>query len=390
LANAFEKRVKRNIVGRQHDFFIVVSPGLEDICLEEFKHKFPEIESFSATPGGIEFTSHIYEAFRANLELRSASKIVMRLSAFRATNFSGLENKISDIPWELYLKKGCSLTLGVSTKKSRLYHKEAIRERSEACIRKKLDAHSLMPTDKGIQQQVQIRALEDRFMVSLDMSGDLLFKRGIKTHGGVAPVRETIACGLLRLSGFQEHKPLYDPMCGSGTFTLEAAMMKNKIPPGWFRTFAFADWPCFKKERWEYLKKESGKKIHVLDTISIYSGDLDRKTCLKLEAVIKKQGFQNLVSIHSGDFFEKETHGFSGQPGLIILNPPYGKRISHGSEGDFYIRVYQLLFRDFKGWRFGIFTPSPLAASYAPVKVKQYPFFHGGLRIHLVTGTMRD
>lgn len=124
-------------------------------------------------------------------------------------------------------------------------------------------------------QQLFVRAVNDQLTVSIDSSGDMLYKRGLKIQGGKAPIRETTAASILALAGYHIGEPLIDPMCGTGTFSLEGAMIANHIPAGWYRNFAFMGWPCFKPSRWKHIRREAKGRITRLTKPVIFASDTE-------------------------------------------------------------------------------------------------------------------
>ena len=182
--SSFEKRVKRRIIGREHDFFAVCSPGLKKVCQNEMLALgFPE-DNLKVIQGGIEFKARLDTCMTLNLNLRSPLKILLRLSQFKADSFKKLEKKLDDIDWILYLPHNCSLKFNVTAKKSRLYHSDAIAQRCEKIILNQLGSDNAFtsPAKNKSNQTIYIRADHDAFTISLDSTGDLLFKRGIKKN----------------------------------------------------------------------------------------------------------------------------------------------------------------------------------------------------------------
>ncbi len=190
---AFDKRVRRTINGRRHVFFAVTAPGLENLCLEELENLGCGISDFSVIPGGVEFESDLKGLYTASLHLRTATRILMRVAEFSASSFAELEKKIIAINWEIYLPQGCKPEISVKCTKCRLYHSDAISVRVSGWI-----ASKTAGVDRStIRQQVFIRGMNDRFVVSINASGEPLYKRGIKTGFGKAPIRETLASAML-------------------------------------------------------------------------------------------------------------------------------------------------------------------------------------------------
>jgi putative N6-adenine-specific DNA methylase len=383
---ALEKRIKRHVIGKPHDFFAVTAPGFEDLCLAELATLGL---NGRPVPGGVEFTGRLPDGYLANLSLRTANRILMRALSFQAAHFSELERQISSFSWELFLKPESLQKIKVTTHRCRLHHTDAIAERVRDGIERRLRPLG----DAGrtsIPQQVFVRGLRDRFTLSIDCSGENLYLRGIKTHPGKAPLRETIAAAALMRGGVSSGEMLLDPMCGTGTFSLEAALIAKSIPPGWFRSFAFAGWPGFRPQRWDHLRRQASKRFTVLSSPRIFASDLDPKACSALEGSLRAHGLSDAVSVACRDFFSFNPQDMGGRPGVVVINPPYGRRLGKTSESRELIRaIMARMIERYSGWKFIIVTPAgrnlPGLPGYGlPVEV--YPFFHGGLSVNVVVG----
>jgi putative N6-adenine-specific DNA methylase len=397
---AFEKRVKRRITGRKHDFFVVCAPGLKKICHNEMLATGFSKENLKIVQGGIEFKSNLNTCIQFNLNLRSPSRILMRIATFKADSFKKLEKKLNAIDWILYLPKNNSIGFSVTTKKSRLYHSDAIAQRCEQIILShfKSDDAFLTPSKKTIPQTIFIRAEDDNFTVSIDTTGDLLFKRGIKKKVNAAPLRENLAFAMLYWAGFTKTDILIDPMCGAGTFSLEAAMIKMGLPPGFLRSFAFESWPGFSQKAYDYLKKQINENLLEICQKEIFASDIDDISLKAMELNLSntnfshiksdKIDFNKIIDVSKKDFFSMDTAMFNQNPkGVIMLNPPYGKRLGEKSDTKtFYKEIGKKLLSDFKGWRLGIVLPQRECKSYLGLKLELKPIFHGGLEIFIGIG----
>jgi putative N6-adenine-specific DNA methylase len=384
-ASTFEKRIKRRIVGREHPFFAVCTPGLKKVCYNEMLAlDFPE-NSLKIISGGIEFSSRIEKCMDLNLNLRSPSRILMRVSHFKADSFKKLETKIKAIDWNLYLPQNCSLKFNVTTRKSRLYHSDAISQRCKKIIldQQKSEENFTSPSKNKSFQTIYIRADHDDFMISLDSTGDLLFKRGIKQKVNKAPLRENIAFAMLSWAGFSKEDILIDPMCGAGTFSLEAAMLKARVPSGFFRSFAFENWPGCSHKTFAYQKKQAQKQFLTFSEKQIFASDIDDTAISTLEHNISHHEFTRNIDIFKTDFFSIHPLKISPEKkGVVMLNPPYGKRLGKKNDTNiFYREIGKKLVADFKGWRVGIILPSREFTSYLGLKLELKPVFHGGLDI---------
>ncbi|MBC8441344.1 MAG: RNA methyltransferase [Deltaproteobacteria bacterium] len=383
--SSFEKRIKRRIIGREHQFFAVCSPGIKKVCENEMLALGLPEDHLKITPGGFEFKGKLETCLLFNLHLGSPSRILMRISQFKADSFEKLEKKIDDIDWILYLPKNSNLKFNVTTKKSRLYHSDAIAQRCEKIILNQLNLGSSFTSsvENKSNQTIYIRADNDDFTISLDSTGDLLFKRGIKQKVHTAPLRENLAFAMLFWAGFSKQDILIDPMCGSGTFSLEAAMMKTNLPPGFFRSFAFESWPGFSQKTYAYMKKQDQKKIITFAEKQIFASDIDDMALTTLEQNISNPHLNQIIDVCKKDFFSIYPSRIShGGKGVIMLNPPYGKRLGEKKDTrSFYQEIGKKLSSDFKGWRAGIILPSREWKSYLELRLELKPIFHGGLDI---------
>jgi putative N6-adenine-specific DNA methylase len=386
--SAFLKRVKRNVTGREKEFFAAASPGLESVCLDELKKISGTGREFMETKGGVQFTGRIDDCFSANLNLRTANRVLMRIGEFKATNFMQLEKKLAGFPWELYLPADSKPSINISTRQSRLYHKDAIAEIFSESIDKRFTSNSIMNQETDlVNQHILVRAINDRFVVSLDSSGELLYRRGIKTHRAEAPIRETTAAAILMISGYTGTEPLIDPMCGSGTFSLEAAMISQNIPAGMFREFSFMNWPCFEHKRWSYIKRKAESGIKQLSSPTIFASDTDCKACDLLASCIEKYDIFKTVEVTKKDFFDLSVSAFKKEKGLVVINPPYGHRMGDRSESaKLFLAVCEKLKKDFAGWKAALIAPDPRIAEKIPLSLKAARLFHGGLKILLLHG----
>ncbi|MFZ7112206.1 MAG: THUMP domain-containing class I SAM-dependent RNA methyltransferase [Desulfatiglandales bacterium] len=225
----------------ERTFFATTIPGFEGLLNSELSDLQCPPGGKTLLEGGVEFKGRLQSCYEANLKLRTAHRILMRIAGFKATNFRALQKKTEALSWALHLPPGRPLQIRVASKHSRLYHTAALEE----CIRKAINTRLAVaatqqnPSSLGESPLVFVRLHKDFFSLSVDSSGDLLHRRGIKSYPAKAPIRETIAAAALLFAGYDGKRPLLDPMCGSGTFSFKAAMMARNMPPGWFRDFAF-------------------------------------------------------------------------------------------------------------------------------------------------------
>jgi len=387
------KRIKRHVIGRRREYFAVTAPGFEKLCLNELRSLGPDNSAASAGTGGVAFKGRLQECYLANLNLRTANRILMRIGTVSATSFSQLQKKLSDISWELFLRADQVPQMHVTTRHCRLYHTEAISERILKVIAaRKTNIEFMAPAEKlpFSPQNIYVRGVDDHFTVSIDSSGDHLHKRGLKRHPGKAPLRETIAAAALLLSGYDGIKPLIDPMCGTGTFSLEAALMAKNIPPGWFREFAFMRWPSFRQTQWEYLKRQCEMHFTSPGTPLIFASDKDPSAGRRLKKCLMQHNLLDAVNVAQKNFLYFPPREVTDQTGLIAINPPYGRRMGNLEESEqFFLSICARLKQEYKGWKLVLIAPSKLLEKKVPFKLKTYPLFHGGLILKLMVGKIR-
>ena len=387
---AFHRRVKRHMIGQEHLFFAATAPGLERLCMSELREIMPDSESITCLPGGVEFKGRLADCYRANLHSRTASRVLLRIKSFKVTNFSQLKRNLFKLPWELYLSSDQAFTFKISSKQSRLYHTGAVENQFHHAISERLAHHTAGPAERSalaVSQTVYIRIVSDRVFISLDSSGDHLYRRGVKQQPAKAPIRETLAAAAIKMAGHVPCEPIVDPMCGSGTFAIEAAMMAGNIPAGWFREFAFKAWPAFRPQQWGYIRKQAAKAFNKTTEPTVFASDNDAKSIHQLERQIECHGLSNTIHLRTKDFFDIHPKSYGNKAGLVIINPPYGRRLVYGgNQKRFYKSIFNKLIKDFSGWKMGLMIPDKALVELCPFKVESHPLFHGGLKLTLITG----
>lgn len=383
LTSPLARRLKKHIIGRSHEFFAITAPTLEKLCKRELDVILPQNEAF-VQQGGVTFYGKPEAMYLANLHLRSATRIIMRIGRFKAEKFVQFAKKMNGIAWELYLLGDVLPKIAVNVHHCRLYHSDALAEVAWDFFA------ALFPeaNDDGNAPKIYIRGINDEFTLSMDTSGDSLYKRGLKTHGGEAPIRETLAYAILQRAGYKGGL-LMDPMCGSGTFSLEAALLAGNIAPGLGRNFAFMHTPFFNAPQWAYLQKQARNvqkampaKYHILAT------DKDRQACIKLDDTVRANGLESLIQVQQRDFFTSSPKDcFGGKRGLVVLNPPYGMRLLNRAEAEnLYGAICQKLNADYRHWQYALITPSKDWIDLPNPRFKKV--WHGGLNLWLAKGRL--
>jgi putative N6-adenine-specific DNA methylase len=386
-----EKQIKRHVIGRSHALYAVTAPGLEKVCARELTQLSDTIRIEALTPGGVVFNGRLDDLMRGNLHVHTAGRLLMRITAFNATNFRQFRKKAAAVPWDRYLPDGSVPRSKVTAHQSRLYHSRAVAEHLAGAVADHWDArNSVAQVDPG--QTIHVRLEQDTATLSLDSSGANLYLRGIKTHGARAPLRETLAAGILKLADYDASRPLLDPMCGAGTFSLEAALISKQIPPGRFREFAFMRWPAFRPKRWNHLTALADQSIRAPQRPLIFSSDQDAAACRRLASTIRRFDLVDAIQLDCLDFFELKPPADSRGDlplGLMVLNPPYGRRLdSDRNLQRLYARIGEKMRSDFRGWRAAVILPHADLIRTLPLYSPPIRLVHGGLTLYLLVGTI--
>ena len=375
-------------------FFATCLRGLELILAEELQ--LLGAEKVHAVGGGVQFGGDFFLCYRANLESRIASRILWQVSTDRYRDEDDIYHGAYGLPWIDWFDAARTIRVDVSATKSPLTSlnfvtlkvKDAVCDKIRRLTGRRPSVDTRKP-DISIQGH-----LTDRdFSLYLDTTGEPLFKRGTRMATGEAPLRENLAAGILRLTGWEPGIPLLDPMCGSGTILLEAALMALDIAPGLGRDFAFEKFKNFDGRRWRELLQRSQARQRPKTPLAIYGSDLSGDALKAARANLAASGLEKLVSLKQANVLEIAR---PANEGIIVTNPPYGVRLGEQQElAKFYPKLGDALKKNFAGWRAYILSADlrlpkliRLAAS------KRTPLFNGALECRLfeykmVAGGMR-
>ncbi len=397
-----ERRIRRHIQAKKHDFFAIVQPGFEKTALREIPHISAELPHSKAMNGGIEFSAGIKDVWKLNFTSRCLTRILMRIGHFRVLYFEKLREKMESVPWELYLKPGQLPGFSVKCRHSRLYHTGRIEEECIKGIRSRMEniypaavqnqssaSGSAFGSASGYQT-VYIRFEDDICTMSIDTTGEPLYRRGLRTHVTEAPMRETLASCILYEADVEKFDALLDPMCGSGVIPLEGLLISKGIPAGARRHFSFEDWPGHRAKAFDYLKKTAVKKSQTTAPgFTVYASDISKKAIEITRYNSESSGVAGDLHISCADFFSLRREDFPEARLLIASNPPYGARINVDDTGKLYRQIGIKLRRDFSGSVCAIVVPGLKAEKALGIMPeKRIPFVNGGIRVVLVIGSI--
>lgn len=307
-----------------YELIATSSFGLEAIVKRELNDL--GLEVTKTDNGHIYFNGDAIDIARANINLRCADRVLINLKSFKAESFEELFDGIYELPWNDILDEDSNFIVEGRSHKSKLFSISDCQRITEKAIIKKLQMkHDISRfTKSSHRHRLEISLLNDIASITLDTSGDSLHKRGYRDKQGAAPLKETMAAALVKLSFYNKDRPFFDPFCGSGTIPIEALLIARNIAPGLDRdfdsmNFKFIDADLFKKARMEAMEK-----IDYKSKVYIDASDISHKSI-----AIAKHNLENLGLSDDIRFFVKDFRDvdIKNNYGVMITNPPYGKRL---------------------------------------------------------------
>ena len=374
--------------------FVITAPGLETVTAQEITGLGLAVQSVES--GGVSLDAGHAAIATLNIQLRTASRILVRLGEFHASAFAELERRAARLPWAEYLRPGQGIAFRVTSKKSRLYHQDAIAERLARVAAAAVegvhpvawpgDDHEDAP---GVLQPQRfiVRAYRDTITVSADSSGTLLHRRGYRKETAKAPLRETLAAAMLLGVGWDGSVPLVDPFAGSGTIPIEAAMIARRIAPGLHRSFAAEQWPCMSAGTFEEVRAQAlDARLSTLD-VGIVASDRDAGAVAAMRHNAERAGVAADISIRQAVISELELPQAAG---WIVTNPPYGVRVGERIRlRNLYAQTGNVLRARAEGWRVGLLSVHPVLDQQLGLPLT--PVWHtsnGGIGVRLVEGVV--
>ena len=354
---------------------------MEKVLIEELR----ELEFQDLVPiiGGVEFSGDWYQVWRANVYLRTATRILVRLGEFPAVHLAQLDKRAHKFPWQDHLKAQHPVRVEVVSRKSKIYHARAAAERIENAI-----IHTVgNRISKDSDICIKVRIEKNLVKISIDSTGDGLHKRGYKSYTGKAPIRETLAAAFLRMCNFDPSEPLIDPMCGSGTFVIEAAEISVGMAPGRKRAFTFQKLKSFESELFKMVTLNY-KMVPKLES-TFFGYDRDNGAIKNSMQNAHAANVSHITNFNSQSI--SDLVPLSNDRGLIILNPPYGARIGDKKKlYPLYAKLGMVLRTNFSGWRVGLITSDGSLARTTEIKFSfvSEPINHGVLRVKLYQATL--
>ncbi|WP_298261861.1 class I SAM-dependent RNA methyltransferase [uncultured Litoreibacter sp.] len=355
------------------EIFAVAPPGLEPALLPEFRALGYKDARYG--PGGVTMMGNWADVWRLNLELRGATKVLARIGSFRAMSLAGLDHRADEFPWDETFYSGTTVRVEATCKRSKIYHAGAATERVERALKK----HGMTPSPDG-DVTLKIRIEQNIVTLSVDTSGESLHKRGHKEAVGKAPMRENMAALFLRQAGYDGVEPVLDPMCGSGTFIIEAAEIAENLQAGRSRSFAFEALASFDDVDYAALRRSVNL---VKGPARLFGSDRDAGTIKGASGNANRAGVSALCDFQCLPLAELTRP--EGDAGLVIVNPPYGGRIGDKKQlFALYGTFGKVMKAHFKGWRVALVTSEPGLAKATGLPLSQSEAVpHGGMKVWL-------
>jgi len=345
---------------------------------------------------------------RANLWLRTASRVVVRVAEFRAAAFYALELAARRVAWDRFVGPSSTVRFRVTCRKSKLYHSAAVAQRLADAVRRRAPGVRVEMPDSDVDETVDpwtgvpvdretaartdspgqlfvVRLMHDVCTISADTSGALLHMRGYRRQIAKAPLRETIAAAMLLGAEWPGGAPLVDPMCGSGTIAIEAARMARRMAPGRDRRFAFQDWPEHDGDAWRTVVEEACGKEASHAPAPIVASDRDRGAIDAALANAQRAGVADDVELSVAPISALAP---SGTNGWLITNPPYGVRVGEkGPLRNLYAQLGNLVRAKAPGWTIALLSADRRLESQTRLDLRErFATRNGGIAVRLMVG----
>jgi putative N6-adenine-specific DNA methylase len=346
--------------------------------------------------GGVAFAGDLALCYTANLESRVASRVLWQIGNAPYRDEHGIFDAARALPWPRLFDVRRTIRVNVSAIRSPLKSLDFVTLRvKDAVCDAFREARGERPDVDTAAPDVRIHVFltQSDATFYLDTSGDALFKRGWRTAGGEAPLRENLAAGILRITGWTAPAPLYDPMCGAGTFLVEAAMMALDVAPGLNRSFGFERLENFDEKRWKALRDRAQSRRRPVRPLEIAGADKSGTSLGQARANLAAAGIEDAVRLKQMDILDGSP---PLPPGIAVMNPPYGERL--GDKDDLaalYPRLGDALKQRYAGWAAYIFTADMRLPKLIGLKAsRRTPLYNGALECRLfeyriISGSLR-
>jgi len=358
--------------------FATTGAGLEDVLAKELSGL--RAQNIHVATRGVAFRGDLEMVYKANLWLRTAHRVLLEISNFPASNREALYEGVRSCPWLDHLILPGSIAIDAVTHRSEMDHTQFISQvAKDAIVDQFRDRTGSRPdvNKRNPDLRVNVRLLENRCTLSIDTSAEKLHRRGYRSEIGVeAPLKETLAAGILLKSGYDGTQPLRDPMCGSGTILVEGAMIAKNMPPGILgRRFGFMTHPLFDKRLWQNILGDARAGILPDVEVPIVGSDVSEIAVRAVRSAALGAGVDDIIRIRQADIGDlKEMNS-----GMLVTNPPYGERLGELEVlADLYRLLGDMLKQRCRGTTSHILTSSKYLAGRIGLKAKKRDILWNG------------
>ena len=364
-------------------FFATCSRGLEALLVDELSKQ--QAHKITATDGGVSFEGNLETMYRVNLHSRIATRILSRVSHGNYLTEEDIYKATFKLNWPSWFKVSQTIRVKVTGVKCPLKSLDfvTLRIKDAVCDRFREEG-ALRPSVSVRDPDVRIHAYltQNQYQLYLDTSGAPLYQRGFRDVSVIAPLRENLAAGIIMLSSWQPGKPFLDPMCGSGTFLIEAAMMAVNQPPGLKRTFGFQKLKSFDEKLWKKIEAEALQHMKPIQFLEIFGSDIDLRAVRVARHNLKVAGLEEVAKVMQSDFIKLEP---PASEGVLVTNPPYGQRIGEDEDlKEVYPAWAKHMKASFGGWDTYFLTADLEMPKDMRLKPsKKTPLFNGALECRL-------
>lgn len=327
--------------------------GLEPLVKREISDL--GFEEIVVSDGRIEFTADITDIPKANLWLRCADRVLLKMAEFPAHSFDDLFEQTKALPWETWITPDGKFTVNAKSYKSVLKSGRSCQSIVKKAVVEQLkEAYQLdWFSETGAEFTIQLALVRNKALLTIDTSGTGLHKRGYRAQAVEAPLKETLAAGLVKLSFWQPDRRLIDPMCGSGTILIEAAMMGRNIAPGLQHSFASEDWPAVPAASWQTARDAAQKAILPSGRMQLFGYDIDPASIEIARSNAQKAGVADDIQFEAKDV---KKLWIDREFGIVITNPPYGIRLAEYRDLNEVYKSLHKTFRKKSGWSVYVLT----------------------------------
>lgn len=359
--------------------------GLENILAEELAAL--GAQNIVVGNRAVEFTGNKRLLYAANLWCRTAIRILKPFRTFKARDERDLYRQVSKVDWSEFIDGEQTFAIQSVVSQSTFEHSLFVSQLTKDAIVDQFRERTGKRPSVDVERpdiRINLHMLENFATLALDASGDSLHRRGYRLQTNIAPLSEVLAAGILLLTGWDKQSPLLDPMCGSGTFLTEAALLAHNIAPGLYRRhhFGFMNWPDFDESLYQEVIAEAEAAQLPDAEVDIVGSDIDRDYIEAARKNITHAGLEDYVRVRVRDIRDAEA---IGEKGIVLVNPPYGERINPDNLNELYKTIGNTFKTNFAGYDAFVFTGNPEAAKHIGLRTsRRIPLFNGPIECRLL------